>query len=304
MLTKSASLCVLGTPSKTKNDTSAKLDLTLACLTQLDKDTPFLVLPAGMFFHDKTLAPLLLEERLDALNALEWSKTLAKNCGNTAIIAGVDIDSEDEATGQYSITIDKSGVRAVSRKIFPTKGEVATGAFIQAPDFNDVSRFINAGQSNAIMHTCYDIFGSVDILSGKSSPNRLSHVPSPSVKNTNKKKCYEAYADILRPWASDTAHPFVSVNIHHFAKPGRDIFYQRHGIASASAAFNGALVIGAAHFEETLPNVASQSTLAAYGVPYSHLSAHFHRQAHSLEALDFKEIRTAQHSGVLRCFAI
>jgi hypothetical protein len=72
--------------------------------------------------------------------------------------------------------------------------------------------------------------------------------------------------------------------IHDFDAPGRDSYWQRHGIAYASAALGGSLALGAAHFRYALP-AAGSSTLAALGVRRSHLSAGAHRQAHRHEPL-------------------
>jgi len=72
--------------------------------------------------------------------------------------------------------------------------------------------------------------------------------------------------------------------IHNFDAPGRDSYWQRHGIAYASAALGGGLALGAAHFNYTLP-AAGSSTLAAFKVRRSHLSAGAHRPAHRHEAL-------------------
>jgi hypothetical protein len=66
--------------------------------------------------------------------------------------------------------------------------------------------------------------------------------------------------------------------IHEFEAPGRDSYWQRHGIAFASAALGGGLALGAAHFRNALPE-AEASTLAAFGVGRRHLTLGAHRTA-------------------------
>jgi hypothetical protein len=87
----------------------------------------------------------------------------------------------------------------------------------------------------------------------------------------------------LAAWAEMLAEQKPDVllaSIHAFERPGLDGYWQRHGIARASASFNGALTLGAAHFLERLPD--EGSTLAACGVPRTALSAGVSRRAYSL----------------------
>jgi hypothetical protein len=70
--------------------------------------------------------------------------------------------------------------------------------------------------------------------------------------------------------------------IHGFKRPGMDGYWQRHGIAGASAALHGIPVIGASHFNKALPRTADRSVLAAAGVPLSHLELGPHRPMHAL----------------------
>jgi hypothetical protein len=73
--------------------------------------------------------------------------------------------------------------------------------------------------------------------------------------------------------------------VHRFQQPGRDIFWQRHGLATASAALDGGLAVGAAFFTNRLPDGRSRwsSPLAACGVPREHLEHGLHRPARRFE---------------------
>jgi hypothetical protein len=297
-----STLCVLGTPAQTHSENVERVALAHEAIKTNDNKSHTYVLPGGMFFHDQALAPLSPAQRIKAVNDLPFVHELSAVCGNAMIISGLDISAPDECHAQYSIAIDKDGVKAVSRKAFPTKGEIKQGAFVQRKDFSDAARHVSQPLSHSvIMHTCYDIFGSVDALIGKTAPTRLSHVPHP--KGSTKKECYQDYCSTLTDIKANAA-PIVTVNIHDFTKPGRDIFYQRHGIATASAAFDGAAVFAAAHFEEELPSSEIQSPLAAINVPSSHITARFHRQAHALKAKEAHSIRAASQRGILRTFSI
>jgi hypothetical protein len=295
-----ATLCLLGKPAKSREDNDIRLEILEHALNVAKTSLHTIVLPGGMFFHDEALAPLPPSARIDVLNACPEMQALSQIVGNNLIVSGLDIYCHDEVHGQYSFALSKDGVKAVSRKVFPTKKEVQRGLAIQAQDFSDSSRITENQDCRVIMHSCYDIFGSVDALTGKEAPSRLSHVPAPA--HASKSACYNDYKKVAQIAAKGA--PIVTVNIHEFAKPGRDIFYQRHGLATASAAFNGAPVFAAAHFEETLPQSAAQSPLAANGVPTSHIKARFHRQAHALTAKEAIPVKTASMRGIIRIFEI
>jgi hypothetical protein len=68
------------------------------------------------------------------------------------------------------------------------------------------------------------------------------------------------------------------IAIHGFSRGKTSNMWQRHGIATASAALDGGLAIAGAHFEK-LPRREGVQTLAAFGVPLDHLDAGHHRSA-------------------------
>jgi hypothetical protein len=71
-------------------------------------------------------------------------------------------------------------------------------------------------------------------------------------------RCIQQWDLLLR-----SRGPSVAIAaIHSFNRPGLDGFWQRHGIATASAALEGGLALGAAHFRDSLPQP-SHSTLAS-----------------------------------------
>jgi hypothetical protein len=174
-------------------------------------------------------------------------------------------------------------------------------------DYSSPERFISLSNGSvALLNSCYDLFGAADVGSEASTRRhaiqRLIHAGG-QIKAGD-----AAFRDIRQDCLADFAtlvderQPDVLVAaIHHFEMPGRDGYWQRHGIARASARFKGALVIGAAHFEETLPG--QGSTLAACGVPRRHLTAGVSRLAHSLAPINSLAFRTSNGiRAVLRLF--
>jgi len=89
--------------------------------------------------------------------------------------------------------------------------------------------------------------------------------------------------------------------VHRFQQPGRDIFWQRHGLATASAALGGGLAVGAAFFTDRLPDGRDRwsSPLAACGVPREHLSQGLHRPARRFEPIAALTINRRQKGKLL-----
>jgi hypothetical protein len=95
--------------------------------------------------------------------------------------------------------------------------------------------------------------------------------------------------------------------VHRFQQPGRDIFWQRHGLATASAALGGGLAVGAAFFTDRLPDERARwsSPLAACGVPREHLSQGLYRPARRFEpiaALTINGRRKGRPHALVRLF--
>jgi hypothetical protein len=95
--------------------------------------------------------------------------------------------------------------------------------------------------------------------------------------------------------------------VHRFQQPGRDIFWQRHGLATASAALCGGLAVGAAFFTDRLPDGRARwnSPLAACGVPREHLNQGLHRPARRFEpiaAMTINGRRNGKPRALVRLF--
>jgi hypothetical protein len=140
------------------------------------------------------------------------------------------------------------------------------------------------------LSSCYDVFG---IAERPDQPGRRTEIlryveREGKVIDTGHREFKELRHRCIQQWdlLIRTNRPTASIAaIHNFEKPGRDVFWQRHGIATASAAMGGGLSVGAAHFEIALPDQ-SRSTLASFGVRRTHLESAGHRKGHALLPLD------------------
>jgi hypothetical protein len=90
--------------------------------------------------------------------------------------------------------------------------------------------------------------------------------------------------------------------IHNFDRPGLDGYWQRHGIAAASAALNGGLVVGAAHFESGLPLPTDRSPLAAAGLKPSYLRLGQRRPLIGLAPSQAMVVKAGPLSSLVRLF--
>jgi hypothetical protein len=73
-------------------------------------------------------------------------------------------------------------------------------------------------------------------------------------------RCIQQWDLLLR-----SRRPSVAIAaIHAFDRPGLDGFWQRHGIATASAVLNGGLALGAAHFRDCLPECQCRNKTPAF----------------------------------------
>jgi hypothetical protein len=106
-----------------------------------------------------------------------------------------------------------------------------------------------------------------------------------------------AWHQLLRCQQPDIA---IAV-VHRFERPGLDGYWQRHGIATASAALGG-FAIGAAHFHRWLPH-RLETPLAAFGVPADHLAQGPHRRAWPHLPIEQIEVyRRHRPAAVLRLY--
>jgi hypothetical protein len=301
--TRLATLCVHGAPVPSTKDNLSRFNLlaaTIEALREHPECHPIeaLVLPGGFFRLSRALGTSTFAQRQTIVakdpitgpirRALEQLEDLSPRL---LLITGVLATPRDvsERIEQVGLAFDRDGLRGAARKIFPTKQESDRRRFVSpfVGDYADPGRLVQlpSGQTT-LLHACYDLFGTADLGNNSSQRrNAIRRLLSSRGKVAFGTDQFRALRD--QGWASyrelvATAAPTVAVSpLHGFQGVGRDGYWQRHGIARASATLGGALVVAAAHFSSGLPGP-DRSTLAASGVPRSHLSAGPSRKAHRL----------------------
>jgi hypothetical protein len=153
-------------------------------------------------------------------------------------------------------------------------------------DYDNPARVISLQSgSKALLCSCYDAFGVRAKAGGSKDILRAIRYLTDANGQAVDPPTHRQRRVLLRRWSNFIDASGVNVALattHNFEQPGRDLYWQRHGIASASAAIGGGLVVGAAHYMEALPTDPCRSPLAACAVPQSHIRAGLARQAHPL----------------------
>lgn len=257
------------------------------------------VLPGGFFRLHHNLGPLSFAKRAASIlrtpigRYCQQSATLlAEEFAGIALVVGFDTDPVDSGNygDQMCVAFQNDAVIGIGRKVFPVEGDVSSYhaplvCFIE--DFGTPARVITlANGSRAMLCACYDVFGLVEPLMGPTARTRyIRHLIVDGRRISDGDPGFRAAREqALSDWMDLQMSKGISVAlaaIHRFRRPGRDIFWQRHGIASASASIGG-LCVGAAHFWNALPRPEHRwaSELAAHNVPQRHLLDAQTRQAH------------------------
>ncbi len=206
------------------------------------------------------------------------------------LVIGIDTNALDRwFAGDQMVTAWQQGqLVGYARKAFPVWTEIAPQrpmVWVTPEDVDQPRRLVRLRNNrHAILCACYDGFGlraSVDPRFADQSSIRWIREPDQPIRwfyAAERPTYLDRWASFLK------AHPpdLALIAIHHFVRPGRDCYWQRHGIAGASAALNGVPILGAAHFREHLPQEGHVSPLASMDVPREHLFEGHFRRAHPL----------------------
>jgi hypothetical protein len=253
--------------------------------------------PGGFFRLRNAMGALGEDDRCSALLAtkvaglcLDASRVLDARHPRVMLVIGIDTNpASRKVGGDQSVAAWQAGALVgLARKTFPSDGDT-NGKLPPYPvfdlDFESSSRFVNLrGGHRALLLGCYDAFGTrsvvhsrfADLVAMRLAQDRHGGLHEPSLTLRHEY--------LIRWRALIRAHPpdLAFCAIHGFKRPGMDGYWQRHGIAGASAALDGIPVIGASHFNKVLPSRIDSSVLAASGVPLSHLELGPHRPMHAL----------------------
>lgn len=277
-----------------------------------------IVLPGGLFRLDTPLARKSHDERVKVIEkgsfgraAMEICRAIDSSTPGVPLVFGVLADgrASHERPEQACIAINARGVQGIARKIFPTDVETDGRRFLlqSTADFTSSGRFLELGNgSTAVLSACYDLFGLAEDPKSPSIRTRaIRHLWDGGriIKRGDdgfrelRDQCLAAWRQQLKEKAPDVA----IATIHGFELPGRDGYWQRHGIAAASAAIKGGLVVGAANFTRQLPG-GETSSLASKRVPKSHLDDPLHRTARSLRPTAVADLPGSKPRALVRLF--
>jgi hypothetical protein len=297
-----ATLCLQGDTTNTTKDNPGRLSILEEAVSRLGQQADWhpldaFLLPGGYFRLSRPLGTRSFEQRKRRVEAerffpaiVEQLTRLQPLSPDVRLVLGVMARARHKAerTEQACIAFDRSGIIGLARKIFPTAAETRGRRFMSPciEDYSAGERFIslpNGGR--ALLNSCYDLFGAANAVTSAGARRlAIRALRRGAERLTYRDECFGSERDkALAAWATMIARQAPDVllaSIHGFERPGLDGYWQRHGIARASAGFKGALALGAADFGEGLPS--QGSTLAAANVPQAALSAGVRRRAYSL----------------------
>lgn len=256
-----------------------------------------ILLPGGFFRLAAPIGRLLPADRRAMLMTQDAglagaaaSRLLARKWPGVTLVVGIDSEPIDRrwAGDQLVAAWQYGELVGLARKAFPVASETSgkDPVFWAAlDDADEPGRIVTLRHGQrALLLACYDGFA-VRALHGQRfaalSALRLVSDAKGRIRPPREAERQEH----LRRWLAmlQAVPPDLGlIAIHEFDRPGRDGYWQRHGIASASAALEGAPILAAAHFRKALPASFASSSLAAQHVPLPHLGQGQRRLAHRL----------------------
>ncbi|MCS5596251.1 MAG: hypothetical protein NZ828_03265 [Alphaproteobacteria bacterium] len=288
------------------------------------KDVDAIVLPGGYLYLDnldidrKSLNKSTIVKDLHSILS-----PLHKTSPNANLIIGIDTKPKEKhqriiGGQQIALALDFNNVTGVGRKICPVQedfdGLKYPVMLVHEKDFYDDRRYAKLSPNKlALLCACYDMFGFVDAK--RANIQRMRNIILLEDINGNLHEGRDAFVyfkEVIQPQfdklfkENEQNIVLATANIHRFERTPKESFWHRHGIASASAAFNGCMSIAAAHFEQ-LPKDRDKGTLCAVNVATSHLEQAGHRKLHSHKpehAFYIKSQKGAKTAGLARVFTV
>lgn len=325
-----ATVCALGRTTKhpKHNGRSIRLldqvvDAVISCVDWHPVDA--IVFPGGFFRSPVYVGNQFHSERAAALEATDFGRAvmaaayrLDAAVPSALIVVGIDsvpYSSEDQGD-QMCVAFSPYGVIGIGRKVWPADGDTnwdgRPPVVCYPADFGSPHRIVTlANGSRALLCACYDVFGVAEANIGPTARIRyIRYLAADQRYDGTDADFVAARRRLVVEWGQLLADQRVDVAlaaVHRFQQPGRDIFWQRHGLATASAALGGGLAVGAAFFTDRLPDSLGRwsSPLAACGVPMEHLEQGLHRPARRFEpitALTINGRRNRKPRALVRLF--
>ena len=174
-------------------------------------------------------------------------------------------------------------------------------------DYSSSDRFVRLANGNvAVLATCYDLFGMVaQHSSRRCSVRNLRALLTKEGRIGRRAAIFKTLsAKAAHDWRKtlDLYRPRVALAaIHVFRRPGREGYWQRHGIAAASAKLDGGLIVGASHFLERLPH-GGKAVLASRAVPKRHINQGTRRRSWSHHPILTIHLDSGTSGALVRLF--
>ena len=305
-----ATITILGRPALRVSQNQLRGELLIKVARRIRRrlgwsNLDALLAPAGMFRSDNWYGHLPSPMRLELADEEEFGEfavraatILSSTSPGCPVVIGVDSRRPGRGFGgdQMVIAFGERGSSGLSRKSFPVDGD--TNGWGRSPyllfeeDGSDPWRGLKlpSGQT-ALLHSCYDAFALAEIVLGPTGKRRALRWAG----DTDRWWRWFDEGEVDRwisGWAKSISQLRPNLNlvgVHGFEHPGGEVYWQRHGIATASAALGGIPTIGAGHYAHALP-LGDGSPLAAFGVPISHIHDRQFRKAFLLKPKDHFEV--------------
>lgn len=320
-----ATLCLLGKRAQRPSLNKPRGKFLLAAIQAIADDPVWqgldaLLLPGGYFWqknyigdkkHPRRLKFLAKEEYMPAV--LEAATKLQETSPGALVVFGADSPAPRrwEFGDQLCVAVGADGIVGLARKIIPSDPDTIHCKRVYVPvmaDYASPYRFVLLPSGHkAALSSCFDMFGictDAAMLAKRGQSIRDLWLPTGKCPRVEERGFKPLREQALAQWHAllDEHKPTVALSaIHSFKLPGRDGYWQRHGLAVASASIGGGLALGAAHFEQKLPGP-NQSTLAAFDVPTSVIDEGPKRGPHRAVPLAAKIIEAGGQTALLRLF--
>ncbi|AMJ61510.1 hypothetical protein [Bosea sp. PAMC 26642] len=249
-------------------------------------DVDAVLLPGGFFRIAQAIGTKPQAER-KAILALDdsglagaaGSRLLDEVWPGVTLVIGIDSEPLSGKRGGDQLVAAWQGgaMTGLARKAFPVRDETNGDApryWASFQDADDPGRIVTLRQGQrALLLACYDAFAVralhgrefVDLQALRLIADRAGRIRA--LKPGERDDHLRRWLAMLRAFPPDLG----LVAIHEFDRPGREGYWQRHGIAGASAALKGAPIVAASHFRRLLPSQIDRSPLASSGVDAAHL---------------------------------
>lgn len=261
--------------------------------------------------HDVRVARIA---KLGLVAKLSACARLLRASPGVNIVVGIDGPKyqNGDSGDQLCVAVNVGGVAGIASKIFPV-GRAEGGGLpeskrlvLEHADFGDTHRLVKlANGERALLCACYDMFGVAERNPTPGARGKaIRRIAKGKAEIRNPSELREAKSECLSMWHAllKREDPSVALAAIHGFYGHSTAYWQKHGIASASAALDKGYALGAAHFLRGLPKHTTASTLAAQGVAKAHLKKGIDRTQNAWRPSDSISFESQGVSVLARLF--